>query len=167
MVARKSNLLPETEAAFRSLIRTVGLLKRVMEPYFARFGVSGSQWGVLRTLHRAEREGLTSVRLTDLASRLLIRPPSVTGVIDRLQRMGLVARTAADDDLRVKHVTLTAQGRQIVARVLEHHAARINAVMAGLQSSEQGDLHRLLEKTVSHLETLAVQEETQTADADE
>ena len=62
------------EMAFRSLIRTLGLLKRVMEPHFARFGISGSQWGVLRTLHRAqEEEGLVDLRLIDLGDRLLIR----------------------------------------------------------------------------------------------
>src|SRR5437588_12552015 len=81
-----------TEQTCRALLRTLGLLKRVMEPYFARFGISGSQWAVLRTLLRAEAEGRKQLRLTDLGNRLLIRPPSVTGVVDRLQRMGLVAR---------------------------------------------------------------------------
>ena len=50
-----------------------------MQPYFARFGITGSQWGILRTLHRAEREGLPSLRVTDLSDRLLVRPPSITG----------------------------------------------------------------------------------------
>ena len=34
-----------SEAAFYSLLRTFGLLRQVMEPYFARFGISGSQMG--------------------------------------------------------------------------------------------------------------------------
>ncbi len=41
------------ERAFRQLIRNYGLVERIMQPYFARFGVSGAQWGVLRNLHRA------------------------------------------------------------------------------------------------------------------
>src|SRR5438045_9539495 len=80
------------EGAFRELIRTYGLVERVMQPYFAGFGISGSQWGVLRNLHRAEQAGQTGLRVTALSERLLIRPPSVTGVVDRLQRAGLVAR---------------------------------------------------------------------------
>jgi hypothetical protein len=44
----------------------MGLLRQVMEPYFARFGISGSQWGILRALQGAEAKGEVSLRLTDL-----------------------------------------------------------------------------------------------------
>src|SRR5919108_5259971 len=87
------------EGAFRELLRVLGLLERVMQPYFAQFGISGSQWGVLRNLHRAEEEGLPGLRLTELSDRLLVRPPSVTGAVDRLVRAGLVAREASVSDL--------------------------------------------------------------------
>src|SRR5947207_13806955 len=100
-----------TDSPLRELIRTFGLIERVMQPYFARFGISGSQWGVLRNLHRASTEGLPGLRLTDLSERLLIRPPSVTGVVDRLERAGLVVRDSSPTDLRVKQVALTDKGR--------------------------------------------------------
>ena len=80
------------EGAFRQFIHTLGLIERVMHPYFAQFGISGAQWSVLRNLHRAEQEGHAGLRLTDLSERLLVRPPSVTGVVDRLEKVGLVAR---------------------------------------------------------------------------
>src|SRR5438132_3267939 len=102
------------DTAFRELIRTFGLLEQVMNPYFARFGISGAQWGVLRNLHRAEMEGLPGLRLTDLSERLLIRPPSVTGVVDRLERGKLVERSGSPTDLRAKRVSLTPRGRQLV-----------------------------------------------------
>src|SRR5436309_11360463 len=82
------------ESAFRELLRTFGLLERVMQPYFARYGISGSQWGVLRNLHRAAGEGRPGLRVVELSERLLIRPPSVTGALDRLERAGLVERRA-------------------------------------------------------------------------
>lgn len=143
------------ESAFRSLVRTLGLLKRVMEPYFARFGISGSQWSVLRTLHRSEEEGLPRLRLTDLGDRLIVRPPSVTGVVDRLQRMGLVRRAASADDQRVKHVSLTAAGRALVRRVLAQYPAQVDTVLGGLAAAEQAELGRLLDRLASHLETTA------------
>src|SRR5215468_1312905 len=102
------------ERSFRQLIRAFGLLERVMQPYFAQFGISGAQWGVLRNLHRAELEGKAGLRLTDLSRRMLIRPPSVTGIVDRLERAGLLARHAAPDDLRAKQVALTERGRDLV-----------------------------------------------------
>src|SRR3982750_4910037 len=77
------------EPAFRALIRTFGLIRRVMEPYFGKFGISGSQWGVLRALNCAAKDGGESLRLSDLSEKLLIQPPSVTGVVDRLERLSL------------------------------------------------------------------------------
>src|SRR5881227_3021514 len=117
----KSTAPKPSEQALRSLIRTLGLLDKVMQPYFAQFGISGSQWGVLRNLHRAEQQGLPGLRLTDLSERLLIRPPSVTGVVDRLERAGLVVRDGSPFDMRAKHVVLTAKGRELVERILAVH----------------------------------------------
>src|SRR5262245_53754258 len=102
-----------TERTFRGLIRTFGLLRRAMKPYFERNGISGSQWGVLRALHKAEKEGVAALRLTDLGNRLLVRPPSMTGVVGRLERNGLVRRVASPTDQRSKHVKLTPAGRRL------------------------------------------------------
>ena len=142
------------EGTFRQLLRTIGLLERVMQPYFARFGISGSQWGVLRTLHRAELEGLTGLRLTDLGDRLLIRPPSVTGIVDRLERAGLVVRDGSPEDLRAKLVALTDKGRQLVGQVLAVHGEQIEKVLGCLSPAEQERLHRLLTRVGLHLESL-------------
>ena len=95
----------------RELIRIFGLVERVMLPYFAQFGISGSQWGVLVNLKRAERAGSRGLRLRELSERLLIRPPSVTGLIDRLQRSRLVRRVSSQDDLRVRRGRPTKQLR--------------------------------------------------------
>src|SRR6516164_4686406 len=141
-----------TEEAFRELIRTLGLLERVMQPYFARHGISGSQWGVLRSLHRAEGEGIRGLRQTDLSERLLVRPPSVTGALDRLERAGLVSRGGSATDHRAKLVRLTPKGRNLVEHVLTGHQQQIEAVMAGLRGSEQSELRRLLTQLRQHLE---------------
>ena len=143
------------EPAFRALIRTLGLLKRVMEPYFARHGISASQWAVLRNLNRAEEEGLAGLRSTDLSGRLLVRPPSVTGIIDRLQRMGLVRREASHSDQRAKLVRLSDSGRKLVDRVREGHSQRVQSVLGGLSASERRELNRLLTRVGDHLEQLA------------
>ena len=140
--------------ALLELIRTFGLLERVMQPYFARFGISGSQWGVLRTLHRAAEEGPPGLRLTDLGDRLLIRPPSVTGIVDRLERAGLVVRDGAPGDLRAKVVALTDKGRRLVADVLAVHGGQIEKVLGCLSAAEQDRLHKLLGRLGLHLESL-------------
>jgi DNA-binding MarR family transcriptional regulator len=143
------------ESAFRSIVRTFGLLDRVMHPYFSRFGISGAQWGVLRTLHRAELEGMAALRVTELGKRLIVRPPSVTSVVDRLERDGLVKREPAIEDRRVKLVSLTPKARELVTQVLEVHGPQIERILAGLSRHEQGELSRLLDRLNGHLDTLA------------
>jgi DNA-binding MarR family transcriptional regulator len=143
-----------SDAAFRSLIRVGLLVRRVMEPYFAPFGITPAQWGALRTLHRAAAEGLAELRLTDLGDRMLVRPPSVTTLVDRLERLGLVSRTASADDLRAKYIRLTPAGRQLVETIRKGHAARVRAVLGGLSAGEQTQLHGLLDRLGSHLESL-------------
>jgi DNA-binding MarR family transcriptional regulator len=132
----------------------MGLVERVMHPYFARFGITGAQWGVLRNLHRAELEDQPALRLTDLSERLLIRPPSVTTVVDRLERAKLVTRGGLATDLRAKQVAMTPRGRQLVERVLAVHASQIGAVMGALSPEEQTELQGLLRRLEVHLNGL-------------
>lgn len=149
------SLASSTEPAFRSLIRTLGLLRRAMEPYFAQHGISASQWAVLRALDRSAEAGIDEgLRLTDLSESLLVRPPSVTGVIDRLQRMGLVARKTSHKDQRAKLISLTPAGRSVVDRVCQGHAEQVQRVLAALNIPEQQELHRLLNRLGDHLDDL-------------
>jgi DNA-binding MarR family transcriptional regulator len=142
-----------SELAFRAFIRAYGLFRNKMDPYFARFGISGAQWGILRALHRAEGESLDGLRLKDLGHRLLVKPPSVTSIVDRLERLGFVSRRAAADDQRAKLVTLTPAGRDLATHVLERHPAQIRAILGGLTEGEQRELHDLMEKLASYLES--------------
>jgi DNA-binding MarR family transcriptional regulator len=151
--------LRPADNAFRELIRTFGAAERVMQPYFARFGISGAQWGVLRNLHRAEEEGLPDMRLTELSERLLVRPPSMVGVVDRLERAGLVFRDGSPTDLRAKRIGLTPSGRRLVRRILAVHEEQMDTVLAGLNKSEQDELRRLLILWRQHLEHLLKTEE--------
>lgn len=137
--------------AFLSLIRVSGLLDAIMQDYFSRFGISRSQWAVLRNLYRAESESLPGLRPADLVSRLLVRPPSVTGLIDRLERLGYVRRNEHSEDLRGKEVRLTDAGRSVVERILPGHPAQIASVMRGLDARELRQLQRLLQRLGTHL----------------
>jgi MarR family transcriptional regulator, 2-MHQ and catechol-resistance regulon repressor len=143
-----------TETVFHGLLRTWGLLRQVQEPYFARFGISPSQWAILRVLQRAELKGETGLPLRELGSRLLIQPPSVTGVADRLERMGLVRRRPSKTDRRVRHLSLTAPGRELVATVLRGHPKQIQSLFAGLRQDEQETLRGLVDRLEQHLGTL-------------
>ena len=143
-----------TEAMFHSFLRSWGLLRQAQDPYFAQFGISASQWGILRVLQRAAIKGETELPLKEVSERLLIQPPSVTGVVDRLERQGFVKRSPSKTDLRVRHLSLTPQGQKLMAKVLEGHGQRIQSLFAGLQPHEQETMLGLLKRMEAHLHTV-------------
>jgi|GEM_PF-5013127 len=138
------------EGTLLRLIYTMGQLRHIMEPFFARFGLNSPQWGILRILQRAEEGGENALPQKEIGRRMLMQPPSVTALVDRLERMELVDRSASDD-LRVRMVALTDAGRQQISEVLEEHPARVHALFSGLSSGELDTLHELLGKLCSHL----------------
>jgi|WetSurMetagenome_2_1015567.scaffolds.fasta_scaffold417623_1 MarR family transcriptional regulator, 2-MHQ and catechol-resistance regulon repressor len=140
------------EKVLHALLRTWGLLRQAQDPYFARFGISASQWGILRVLQRAELKGESKLPLKIVSERLLIQPPSVTGVVDRLERQGLVERSASVNDLRVRHLGLTQDGRNLITRVLDGHTERIQQLLGALEPDEQQTMLQLLKRLEGHLE---------------
>jgi len=58
-------------------------------------------------------------RMSDLAGQQSCDPSSITSLVDRLERDGLVKRVADPDDGRVRLVTLTAAGRRMRQRFLD------------------------------------------------
>jgi DNA-binding MarR family transcriptional regulator len=145
----EASALPKSdleENPFRTLLRTFGLIERIMQPRFGRFGITGAQWGVLYNLHRAEQgEAVAGLRLSDLSQRLLIRPPSILGVVDQLQRLGLIGRANPTDSYE-KRLNLTRKGRNLVSRIQEVLPDQIRGIMAGLTPNEQTHLQELLVK---------------------
>ncbi len=82
-----------------------------------------------------------------------MQPPSVTALVDRLERMALVER-GVSDDLRVRMVALTEAGRKRLSGIMEEHPAQVKALFSGLSAVEMDTLHELLGKLGSHLATL-------------
>jgi len=67
------------------------------------------QWGVLATLAATGEQPISA-----LAQSLAVEAPAVTGIITRLEQIGLVARVHDGQDRRVVQVSLTDEGRDIV-----------------------------------------------------
>jgi DNA-binding MarR family transcriptional regulator len=69
-------------------------------------------------------------------------PSNVAGVIDRIERLGLVQRTPDPSDRRVRLLSLTPDGRR-VRRTIDAELESVPA-LAGLGASERAELARLL-----------------------
>ena len=103
------------------LARASHLLAESFHAQVKSHGLSVSEWRVLAAL--AERDG---VPMTQLGRRLLLKQPTLTKVIDRMERTFLVSRRTAREDRRRALVDLTELGRQLATPLLacarEHEA---------------------------------------------
>jgi DNA-binding MarR family transcriptional regulator len=81
-------------------------------------GLSLSQSEVLTWLARAGRRGL---RMSDLASRVVLSPSGVTRAVDQLERKGLVERCVFEGDKRGYLAKLTADGRAALRKAADVH----------------------------------------------
>ncbi|MGH2576878.1 MAG: MarR family winged helix-turn-helix transcriptional regulator, partial [Actinomycetota bacterium] len=76
-------------------------------------GLSLNQFEVLTWLRRAGERGL---RMSDLASRVVLSSSGVTRAVDQLERKGLVERCVFEGDRRGYLATLTTEGRDLLRK---------------------------------------------------
>lgn len=104
-------------------------LQRVSKRMVARMGLTAPQRLAIRFIGRHPR--LTS---GTLASLLHLHPGTVTGIVQRLEQMGLVARARGTEDTRRVHLTLTPRGRLIDRRRKGTVEGAVRRVASGLSA---------------------------------
>ena len=99
------------EEAALNIARTDARIHDGVERLLAPYGLSATQYNVLRILRGAGMAGLCRNEVRD---RLLTRMPDVTRLLDRMEAAGLIERVRDTGDRRMVNTTLTAQGKSLV-----------------------------------------------------
>jgi len=94
------------------LARTARSMKRALEAHLSTYNITASQYIVLALL--AERDGIS---LSRLGERLYFDSPTITGIVDRMERDGLVQRKRTSDDRRVINIVLTPKGKDLFRKI--------------------------------------------------
>jgi len=105
--------------AWRALIYAYTTVIPALDQELARAqGVSFNQFEILTLLRIAGGRGL---RMSDLASRVVLSPSGVTRAVDQLEGKGLVERCVFVDDKRGYLATLTTEGRAFLRKTTKVH----------------------------------------------
>lgn len=133
-------------------------------PSLREHGLSDQQWRVLRVLgeHASEPGGVETGRV---AREAFILGPSLTGVLARMERDGLLTRQRDPDDARRSVVRATAHGLELVAALstaIERHYAWLET---GLGADRLAQLYALLDAVIQ-LEQPGADEAATADDAD-
>lgn len=102
-------------------------------------GLSSTEWRVLATL--SDGDGLT---IGELAREVLAQQPTLTKLVDRMARAGLVERRGDAADGRRTLVFATARGRTLVTPLLAQARAHERAALAPFAAADVAALKDVL-----------------------
>jgi DNA-binding MarR family transcriptional regulator len=88
--------------------------------------------------------------MLDLARHLKLEKSSMTGLVDRAERRGLVQRTTSPHDGRAIHVRLTAEGRRLTEQVAPQAYQTLSRLLDALPARDRARLSTLAATVVRH-----------------
>jgi MarR family 2-MHQ and catechol resistance regulon transcriptional repressor len=122
-------------------VRAKAAIRRAVHRDLREHGLTGSQLDILRVLAESGTDG---TQLNDISQRLYVTSGNVTGLIDRLEEAGYLARVPHPQDRRITRAVLTPAGRELFERLHPPYLDRIKSLMSSLTAKEQAVLADLL-----------------------
>lgn len=125
-------MIPANEDVIKDIVKSIRRLVRAeyldSQKMSKQFGLTGPQSLVLRLL--INKGALSSA---DLSRQMYVTPSNITGIIDRLEKKGLVERIRKQEDRRVALITLTQSGQKLAKTIPDPIEKKFANQLADLQ----------------------------------
>jgi DNA-binding MarR family transcriptional regulator len=95
------------------VIQLANLLTRRLAPVFEKARVTPQQWAILSALAANN----APMSLASLARTMMVSKQNMTGMMARLEQLGLAERADDPEDLRSYRVALTRRGRATIEKL--------------------------------------------------
>jgi len=129
------------EIAF-NIMDVARMLRTYADQRARQFGISRAQWAVLVRLDRSE-----GLKQSELAEILDLQPISLTRLLDRLAKNGLIERRADPNDRRANRLYLLPAARPLLEQLGRLGADMMETVLDGLDTKSN-------ERLLHHLHTM-------------
>ena len=133
--------LSDDEKVLMAIVRTAELFKRNHSSVFRNYGLSFSQYNVLRVLD-ASTNGQN--RMSKISRIMIVADANITGIAKRLQNDGFIIKKSDPTDERVTILEITPKGKRTLKNIEKEKDQWLEVMLADLSRSERLDL---LEKT--------------------
>jgi DNA-binding MarR family transcriptional regulator len=141
--------MPDAERDLVSgVIQLANLLTRRLGPIFERARVTPQQWSILSMLADSE----TPMTLAAIARAMMVSKQNMTGMIARLEQLGLTERHDDPKDLRSSRVQLTSRGRSLVDKFRPAYQEWRSRLGRELGKSKMTALTRTVDRLIAELE---------------
>ena len=133
------------------VIQLANLLNRRLAPIFEKSKITPQQWAVLSVL--GESDG--PMTLAGLARKLLVSKQNMTGMVARLEQLGLAERSDDPNDLRSSRVQLTRKGRATVDKLRPAYGEWLGTLGKDVSERDMQSLTRTVDRLIAELEETA------------
>jgi DNA-binding MarR family transcriptional regulator len=122
-----------------------------METLLTSYGLAPARMHILMLLLQAGEEG---IRPSDLAEQVGVTRATMTGLLDNLEKSGLIAREPDRNDRRALVIKITPAGIALAERVMPIHMRNIYSLLRDLTQSDHTALRECMAKILTGLERL-------------
>lgn len=146
---------PSAMAVFLHLMYAGDEASRIAESNLAKHGISPGRFMVMMLLLNKHTGTPRTATPAELADHCRVTRATMTGLVDTLERDGLVKREPDRTDRRMLLVTLTAKGHALLDKIMPEHFRRMARLMEPLSEAERQTLLQLLAKIMQQAGSMA------------
>lgn len=118
--------------------------------FFKSKGLNTTDFGVLELLYHKGRQPLQKI-----GSKILLASGSITYVVDKLEKRGLVNRINCAQDRRITYAEISEEGRTLMDEIFPLHEENLHNLMSSLTAEEKDLAIELLKKLGLSLKDLS------------
>ena len=141
-IVQDAPFFSEEEEAFLNLLRTADRLQRAFHRRIRGWGITSTQYNVLRILRGAQPRGLTC---SAIGSRMITADPDITRLLARLKALKLIRQQCDSQDRRVVWTQISEVGLQLLREMDPVIQIVPGELLKNLNGAEVAELIRLLE----------------------
>ena len=113
-----------------------------MASFFQQYDLTPGKFNILMIIkHQGKNQG---IRQVEIGERLILTPSNMAKLIDKLEKEGLVTRSALKGDRRVNITKITKKGSDLLDRVWESYNEKLLVLTSKLNKDDQKTLSRIL-----------------------
>jgi DNA-binding MarR family transcriptional regulator len=142
-IAQTTPFASAEEEALLNLLRTSDRLSRAMQRVIRPWGVTATQYNVLRILRGAGADGLTC---SEIGARMLTEDPDITRLLRRLKTLKLIFQVRDNHDRRVIRTRISEAGMRLLKEMDPVVKRTPQQLLGHMRAEEVAELTRLLER---------------------
>ncbi|MBX3186713.1 MAG: MarR family transcriptional regulator [Labilithrix sp.] len=144
-----AELKSDVDQVLEAIIYLYTESRRITKELAKRADLTGPQLTVVKLL-----EQIGDLSLSSLSEKIRAQNSTVTGIIDRMEREGLVTRERSKEDRRVVYIRLTPKGRELAQEIPVEPMEIFKGALEGLSAQEIRDLLRIMTKVARRVKQI-------------